>query len=112
MEIKSQLDKPYTDKQKIDFIVEQNHQNGYEIKETELALEAWGFTEEEQEEQYKQKRIEQIKVQLKEKDEKAIRSLRAKLAGVATSEDEAFLTQNEQESEDLRQQLKDLGDLK
>lgn len=47
MEIKSELLKPYTEKQKIDFIVEQNHKLGYEIKETETSLEAWGYTEEE-----------------------------------------------------------------
>ena len=42
MEIKAQLLKPYTDKQRIDFIVTENHKNGYEIRETETALEAWG----------------------------------------------------------------------
>jgi hypothetical protein len=47
MEIKAQLNKPYTDKQRMDFIVEQNHRKGYEVKETEEALEAWGYTEEE-----------------------------------------------------------------
>lgn len=51
MEIKAELRKPYTEKQRIDFIVEQNHNQGYEIRETELALEAWGLTDEEQEEQ-------------------------------------------------------------
>ena len=45
MEIKSSLKKPYTDKQRIDFIVQQNHKNGYEIRETETSLEAWGYTE-------------------------------------------------------------------
>ena len=33
----------------MEFIVEQNHNNGYEIRETELTLEAWGYTEEEKE---------------------------------------------------------------
>ena len=47
MEIKATLQKPYTDKQRIDFVVEQNHQKGYEIKETETSIEAWGYTEEE-----------------------------------------------------------------
>ena len=47
MEIKAQLEKPYTEKQRIDFIVQQNHKNSYEIRETEAALEAWGYTEEE-----------------------------------------------------------------
>lgn len=51
MEIKATLDKPYTEEQRINFIVEQNHQHGYEIKETETALEAWGYTEEEKEQQ-------------------------------------------------------------
>lgn len=48
MEIKATLNKPYFDKQRADFIVENNHQKGYEIKETETALEAWGLTAEEQ----------------------------------------------------------------
>ncbi len=51
MEIKATLNKPYTEKQRIDFIVENNHQHGYEIRETETALEAWGLTEEEEQEQ-------------------------------------------------------------
>lgn len=51
MEIKTKLLKPYTENERIDFIVEQNHKNGYTIKETETALEAWGYTEEEIQEQ-------------------------------------------------------------
>lgn len=47
MEIKATLDKPYTEEQRISFIVEQNHQQGYEIRETETELQAWGYTEEE-----------------------------------------------------------------
>jgi hypothetical protein len=50
MEIKATLKKPYTGKEKADFIVLYNHNLGYEIKETEEALEAWGLTQEEQEE--------------------------------------------------------------
>lgn len=38
MEIKATLNKPYTDKQRADFIVENNHNKGYEIQETEDAL--------------------------------------------------------------------------
>ena len=38
MEIKATLNKPYTDKQRADFIVENNHNLGYEIQETEDAL--------------------------------------------------------------------------
>ena len=47
MEIKAELKQPYTEKERNDFIVEQNHNLGYEIRETETALEAWGYTEEE-----------------------------------------------------------------
>ena len=45
MEIKAQLLQPFNEEEKINFIVEQNHNNGYEIRETETALEAWGYTE-------------------------------------------------------------------
>ena len=55
MEIKAELKQPYTDKQRIDFIVEQNHKNGYEIRETETTLEAWGYTEEEKQEQERER---------------------------------------------------------
>ena len=51
MEIKAKLIKPYTEKERMDFIVEQNHKNNYEIKETETSLEAWGYTEKEKQEQ-------------------------------------------------------------
>ena len=53
MELKTKLIKPYTEEQKLNFIVEQNHNNGYEIRETETALEAWGYTTEELEHQEK-----------------------------------------------------------
>lgn len=49
MEIKAQLNKPYTSKQRVDFIVLNNHNKGYEIKEVADGLEAWGLTKEEQE---------------------------------------------------------------
>lgn len=38
MEIKATLNKPYSNKQRADFIVENNHNKGYEIQETEDAL--------------------------------------------------------------------------
>ena len=53
MEIKTKLIKPYTEEQKLNFIVEQNHNKGYEIRETETALEALGYTTEELEQQEK-----------------------------------------------------------
>ena len=56
MEIKAELKQPYTEQERMDFIVEQNHQKGYEIRETETALEAWGYTEEEKQEQERERR--------------------------------------------------------
>ena len=75
MEIKAKLQKPFTDKQKADFIVENNHQHGYEIRETELALEAWGYTEEEKEEQQKQARNSEIDSKIKELQEMSLQDL-------------------------------------
>ena len=48
MEIKAQLEKPYTEEQRIQFIVDFNHNLGYTIEETETHLNAMGYTEEEQ----------------------------------------------------------------
>ena len=47
MERKSKLNKPYNPKDKIDFIIRYNHNLGFEIRETDSGLEAWGYTEEE-----------------------------------------------------------------
>ncbi len=47
MEIKAELNKPYTEEQRMNFIIMYNHSLGYEIKETEKALEAWGYTDKE-----------------------------------------------------------------
>ena len=38
MEIIATLNKPYTDQERCDFIVEYNHNQGYEIEETDEAL--------------------------------------------------------------------------
>lgn len=48
MEIKEKLNKPYTEQQRLDFIVQYNHNLQYVIKETDTALVAYGKTEEEQ----------------------------------------------------------------
>lgn len=75
MEIKTSLNKPYTEKEKIDFIVQQNHNLGYNIVETDTALEAWGKTEEEiQAEENKNKKLE-IQKKLDELDKKRIRAV-------------------------------------
>ena len=55
MEIKATLSKPYSNTQRLDFIVENNHKKGYEIRETAEALEAWGYTAAEIAEQEAQK---------------------------------------------------------
>lgn len=47
MEIKSELKKPYTDEQRIRFIVEYNHKQGCMIELTETSIIAWKQTEEE-----------------------------------------------------------------
>lgn len=60
MEIKATLNKPYTEEQRINFIVTNNHQLSYEIKETETELWAWGYTSEEIKEQEKQRRNQEI----------------------------------------------------
>ncbi len=108
MEIKATLNKPYTDAQRLEFIVEQNHQNGYEIKETQAALEAWGHTEEEKAEQQKRAHKEELIQQLDEIDLKAIRSMRAIQAGTSTEKDTAKLTELEQQAEKIRHALEEL----
>ena len=59
MEIKATLNKPYTDKERMDFIVQYNHNLGYEIRETDEELEAWGETDEEQLTQAKQAKYQE-----------------------------------------------------
>ena len=55
MEIKAQLLKPYTENEKLNFIVEYNHNQGYVIEETAIGLQALGYTEEEIAQQEKER---------------------------------------------------------
>lgn len=55
MEIKATLQKPYGESERINFIVTYNHNQGYEINETETELQALGYTEEEIAEQKRQR---------------------------------------------------------
>lgn len=48
MKIKAILQKPYNEIQRMDFIIEYNHNQGYTIEETATELQALGYTEEEQ----------------------------------------------------------------
>lgn len=59
MEIKAKLNKPYTEEQRLNFIVENNHKLGYEIRETQTELQAWGYTEEELLKQVKQNKYDE-----------------------------------------------------
>lgn len=108
MEIKAKLIKPYMDIQKMAFIVSENHNNGYEIKETETALEAWGYTEEEQQAQAKEARKKKLIEDLAKLDLKEIRSLATIAAGASTDEDIAILAGLEEQKAIKRQELKDL----
>ena len=75
MEIKNKLNKPYTEEQKIDFIVTNNHNLGYEIRETETELQAWGYTQDEITEQEKQRRNSEIDSKIKELQEMSLQDL-------------------------------------
>lgn len=55
MEIKAELLKPYTNEQRIKFIVENNHKLGYVIEENETSLLALGETEEEKQKKEKER---------------------------------------------------------
>ena len=55
MEIKAELNKPCSDKQKMDFIVEYNHNLGYEIKETPEAIQAWDYDDAEKQQQERER---------------------------------------------------------
>lgn len=72
MEIKNTLNKPYTETQRLDFIVLNNHNLGYEIRETSEALEAWGYTQEEQAEQEKQAKIAEINSKIEELEKESV----------------------------------------
>lgn len=59
MKIYDRLFKPYTEEQRNRFIIDNNDKLGYEIRESEIALEAWGYTEEEKQQQ-EQERIKRL----------------------------------------------------
>ena len=108
MEIKDTLRKPYTEHQRLDFIVINNYNKGYDIRETNSALEAWGYTQEEEAAKEKEKQIAVLKQQLSVLDEKSARSMRAILAETATADDRAYLANLEAQAEDLRRQIHEL----
>lgn len=109
MELKASLNKPYSNIERMNFIVENNHNKGYEIKETKTALEAWGSTEEEIQEQEKQNQINELIEQLDIIDLKTVRPLRAIQSGQGTEEDQQMLNELEAQAEEIRQQIRDLN---
>lgn len=108
MEIKATLQKPYTDTQRLNFIVLYNHQHGYEIKETETALEAWSYTEEEKQAKDKEARKKELIAELDALDLKCIRALRAIQAGQGTQADTDKLAELEAKAAQIREELKEL----
>ena len=89
MEIKAELLKPYTDEQRIKFIVENNHKKGYTIEESATSLVALGETEEEKQAK-EQERIASLTVT------KRVFALALQELGVTYSQLKAVIAQNEQ----------------
>lgn len=48
------LEKPYTEKERMNFVVYYNHNQGMKLEETETELQAWDYDDEEKLEQKKQ----------------------------------------------------------
>lgn len=65
MKIIATLNKPYTEEERIEFIVEYNHNQGLTIEESETELQALGYTEEELE-QFERERIAKLKLTKRE----------------------------------------------
>lgn len=61
MEVKAELQSPYKEEDRLDFIVVNNHGLGYEIQEDENGLKALGYTDEELEE-FEKAKIKNLKV--------------------------------------------------
>lgn len=75
------LKKPYTDEEKKQFIVKNNHCLGFRILETDEELQAFDYSEEEKKEQNKEFEIQDLKKQLDETDYKIIKCSEYSLAG-------------------------------
>lgn len=113
------LEKPYTDKQRMDFIVEYNHNQGLKIEEVNNAFYALEANEiivdgipqidpeyeaRKLQEEQEAKSIE-TKQDLATLDQQSIRSIRAILSGEGTEEDTKFLSQLELQAKELRKGL-------
>lgn len=67
-----------------------------------------GYVPEKPEEMQKQERINELKFQLNQLDDKSTRSIRAILAETATEEDRNYLANLEEQAEQVREELKEL----
>ena len=61
MEIKARLKKPFSDDERLSFIVENNHANGWQIKETETEIQALGYSDLEIERAKKSQELQTLK---------------------------------------------------
>ena len=61
MEIKARLKKPFTEEHRLSFIVENNHSNGWQIKETETEIQALGYSDLEIERAKKSQELQTLK---------------------------------------------------
>ncbi len=55
MEIIAEIKQPYSSNQRMKFIVKYNHQLGYEIRETDDAIQAWGYDDTEKQQQERER---------------------------------------------------------
>ena len=109
------LEKPYTPRQRADFIVDNNHRNNKEIVETDkalYALEPWEKVENDQviedREGYEERKQQEEKAArrqglLQQLDELDLKSIRAIRAG-----DQDYIAQYEAQAQELRRQLAEL----
>lgn len=72
MQVIATLNKPCTEQQERDFIVQYNHIKGCQISETSSQFEAWDFTAEEIAEQEKQAKITKINSKIKELESESV----------------------------------------
>lgn len=111
------LEKPYTSKQRVDFIVKYNHQMGKDIEETDIALyalEPWESVENDQiiedREGYARRKAEEEKEAKKQKILQALDALDLKSIRAIRAGDQEYIENYETQAAELRRQLRELGD--
>lgn len=98
------LEKPFTNKQRADFIVEHDGLRAIETDEALILL------EHEEDEMYqelqKEQKIIKLKTQLEVIDSKKMRSTSAIALGIATQDDIDYLTNLEAQAEKIREEIR------